>query len=155
MPGLVRTHKVCDMALGPRHGSEDFLVRLSMAERSDRQSTLGLLRSETVKGLAAPQTANVRKSALRFRDRLRRLLSDSKALIPWLPGSPARGKINRKRGVIVNPFTAQPLLPSFPVRALALTQAYAKKVSCSDDQKRARDSGLLRPGLFGFSTRSQ
>jgi len=35
-------------------------------------------------------------------NRLQRQLSDSKALIPWLPGRPARGTVNRKWGVIVN-----------------------------------------------------
>ena len=35
-------------------------------------------------------------------NRLQRRLSDSKALIPWVPGSPAKGKVNRKWGVIVN-----------------------------------------------------
>jgi predicted transcriptional regulator of viral defense system len=34
--------------------------------------------------------------------RLQRQLSDSKALIPWIPGKPARGTINRKWRVIVN-----------------------------------------------------
>ena len=33
---------------------------------------------------------------------LQRQLSDSKALIPWIPGRPARGTVNRKWGVIVN-----------------------------------------------------
>jgi predicted transcriptional regulator of viral defense system len=35
-------------------------------------------------------------------NRLRRLLSHSKGLIPWIPGIPARGKVSRKWGVIVN-----------------------------------------------------
>jgi len=33
---------------------------------------------------------------------LQRQLSDSKALIPWIPGRPAKGTVNRKWGVIVN-----------------------------------------------------
>jgi predicted transcriptional regulator of viral defense system len=33
---------------------------------------------------------------------LQRQLSNSKSLIPWIPGRPARGKINREWGVIVN-----------------------------------------------------
>jgi len=33
---------------------------------------------------------------------LRRQLSDSKALIPWIPGRSAKGTVNRKWGVIVN-----------------------------------------------------
>ena len=39
--------------------------------------------------------------------------------------SPAESK--PARTIIINPFTGQPLLPSFPVRALALTEAYAEK----------------------------
>lgn len=35
-------------------------------------------------------------------DRLQRQLSKSNALIPWIPGSPAKGTINRKWGLIVN-----------------------------------------------------
>jgi predicted nucleotidyltransferase component of viral defense system len=31
------------------------------------------------------------------------------------------------RTIIINPFTGQPLVPGFPVRALALTEAYAEK----------------------------
>jgi predicted transcriptional regulator of viral defense system len=38
----------------------------------------------------------------RFIKPLQRQLSDSKALIPWVPGKPAKGNINRKWGVIVN-----------------------------------------------------
>ncbi len=38
----------------------------------------------------------------RFIKSLQRQLSDSKALIPWVPGKSAKGKINRKWGVIVN-----------------------------------------------------
>jgi len=34
--------------------------------------------------------------------RLQRQLSDSKALIPWIPGKPVKGAVNRKWGVIVN-----------------------------------------------------
>jgi len=34
--------------------------------------------------------------------RLERKLSRSKALIPWIPGKPARGGINRKWGIIAN-----------------------------------------------------
>lgn len=34
--------------------------------------------------------------------RLQRQLSDSKALISWIPGKPAKGIVNRKWGVIVN-----------------------------------------------------
>ncbi len=34
--------------------------------------------------------------------KLQRQLSDSKALIPWVPGKAARGTVNRKWGVIVN-----------------------------------------------------
>ncbi len=34
--------------------------------------------------------------------RLQRQLSDSKALIPWIPGKSAKGTVNRKWGVIVN-----------------------------------------------------
>jgi predicted transcriptional regulator of viral defense system len=34
--------------------------------------------------------------------RLLRQLSDSKALIPWIPGKPVKGAVNRKWGVIVN-----------------------------------------------------
>ena len=34
--------------------------------------------------------------------RLQRQLSDSRSLIPWIPVKPARGKANRKWGVIVN-----------------------------------------------------
>jgi predicted transcriptional regulator of viral defense system len=33
---------------------------------------------------------------------LQRQLRNSKSLIPWIPGRPAKGKINRKWGVIVN-----------------------------------------------------
>jgi predicted transcriptional regulator of viral defense system len=33
---------------------------------------------------------------------LQRQLSNSKSLIPWVPGRPAKGKINRKWGVILN-----------------------------------------------------
>jgi len=35
-------------------------------------------------------------------DQLQRQLNNSKSLIPWIPGKPAKGKINRKWGVIVN-----------------------------------------------------
>jgi predicted transcriptional regulator of viral defense system len=35
-------------------------------------------------------------------DRLQRQLSKSNALIPWIPGSPAKGTVNRKWGLIVN-----------------------------------------------------
>lgn len=35
-------------------------------------------------------------------NRLQRQLSDSKALIPWIPGRSARGTVNRKWGVIIN-----------------------------------------------------
>jgi predicted transcriptional regulator of viral defense system len=35
-------------------------------------------------------------------NRLQGQLSDSKALIPWVPGRPTKGKANRKWGVIVN-----------------------------------------------------
>ena len=35
-------------------------------------------------------------------NRLQRQLSDSKALIPWIPSRPTKGTINRKWGVIVN-----------------------------------------------------
>jgi predicted transcriptional regulator of viral defense system len=35
-------------------------------------------------------------------DQLQRQLSNSTSLIPWIPVKPARGKINRKWGVIVN-----------------------------------------------------
>jgi predicted transcriptional regulator of viral defense system len=35
-------------------------------------------------------------------DQLQSQLSDSKALIPWIPTGPARGNVNRKWGVIVN-----------------------------------------------------
>ena len=35
-------------------------------------------------------------------NQLQRQLSDSKALIPWIPSRPARGTANRKWGVIVN-----------------------------------------------------
>lgn len=38
----------------------------------------------------------------RFTKPLQRQLSDSKALIPWIPGKSAKGSINRKWGVIVN-----------------------------------------------------
>jgi len=34
--------------------------------------------------------------------RLQRQLSDSKALIPWIPGKSTKGTVNRKWGVIVN-----------------------------------------------------
>lgn len=34
--------------------------------------------------------------------RLQRKLSDSKALIPWIPGKSTRGKVNRDWGIIVN-----------------------------------------------------
>jgi len=34
--------------------------------------------------------------------RLQSQLSDSKALIPWIPGKPTKGTVNRKWGVIVN-----------------------------------------------------
>jgi predicted transcriptional regulator of viral defense system len=39
---------------------------------------------------------------VRIIDQLQRQLSNSKSLIPWIPGKPAKGKINRKWGVIVN-----------------------------------------------------
>jgi predicted transcriptional regulator of viral defense system len=39
---------------------------------------------------------------VRIIDQLQRHLSNSKSLIPWIPGKSARGKINRKWGVIVN-----------------------------------------------------
>ncbi len=35
-------------------------------------------------------------------DQLQRKLSDSKSLIPWIPGKPAKGSANRKWGLIVN-----------------------------------------------------
>ena len=35
-------------------------------------------------------------------DQLQSQLSDSKALIPWIPAKPAKGKVNRKWGLIVN-----------------------------------------------------
>ena len=38
----------------------------------------------------------------RMTNRLQRQLSDSKALIPWIPGRPTKGTVNRKWGVIVN-----------------------------------------------------
>jgi len=38
----------------------------------------------------------------RIMNRLRRQLSDSKALIPWIPGWSTKGTVNRKWGVIVN-----------------------------------------------------
>ena len=38
----------------------------------------------------------------RFLTRLRTRLSDSTALIPWIPGQPNRGRIDRRWGVIVN-----------------------------------------------------
>jgi len=38
----------------------------------------------------------------RFTKPLQRKLSDSKALIPWVPGKSGKGNINRKWGVIVN-----------------------------------------------------
>jgi len=34
--------------------------------------------------------------------RLQRQLSNSKTPIPWIPGRPAKGTVNRKWGVIVN-----------------------------------------------------
>jgi hypothetical protein len=34
--------------------------------------------------------------------RLLHQLSDSKALIPWIPSRAARGTVNRKWGIIVN-----------------------------------------------------
>jgi predicted transcriptional regulator of viral defense system len=40
--------------------------------------------------------------APRILNRLRRQLSNSKALIPWVPGTSAKGSINRKWGVIAN-----------------------------------------------------
>ncbi|MCK5202327.1 MAG: hypothetical protein KAR15_00595, partial [Desulfobacterales bacterium] len=39
---------------------------------------------------------------VRVIDQLQRQLRYSKSLIPWIPGKPAKGKINRKWGVIVN-----------------------------------------------------
>jgi predicted transcriptional regulator of viral defense system len=38
----------------------------------------------------------------RILNRLLRQLSDSKALIPWIPGRSAKGTVNRKWGVIIN-----------------------------------------------------
>ena len=38
----------------------------------------------------------------RIINRLQRQLSDSKALIPWIPGRSAKGTVNRKWGIIVN-----------------------------------------------------
>jgi predicted transcriptional regulator of viral defense system len=38
----------------------------------------------------------------RIINRVQRQLSNSKALIPWIPGRSAKGKVNRKWGVIVN-----------------------------------------------------
>jgi predicted transcriptional regulator of viral defense system len=38
----------------------------------------------------------------RIINRLQRQLSDSKALIYWIPGRSAKGAVNRKWGVIVN-----------------------------------------------------
>ena len=38
----------------------------------------------------------------RIMNRLQRKLSNSKALIPWIPNRSTRGKINRKWGIIVN-----------------------------------------------------
>jgi predicted transcriptional regulator of viral defense system len=38
----------------------------------------------------------------RLINRLQRQLSDSKALIPWIPGKSAKGAVNRKWGIIVN-----------------------------------------------------
>ncbi|MGD9179984.1 MAG: type IV toxin-antitoxin system AbiEi family antitoxin domain-containing protein [Desulfobacterales bacterium] len=38
----------------------------------------------------------------KFINALQRQLSDSRALIPWVPGKSAKGNINRKWGVIVN-----------------------------------------------------
>jgi predicted transcriptional regulator of viral defense system len=38
----------------------------------------------------------------RIINRLQRQLSDSSALIPWIPGRPTKGTVNRKWGVIVN-----------------------------------------------------
>jgi predicted transcriptional regulator of viral defense system len=35
-------------------------------------------------------------------NRLQLQLSDSKALIPWIPGRPVKGSVNRKWGLIVN-----------------------------------------------------
>jgi predicted transcriptional regulator of viral defense system len=40
--------------------------------------------------------------ASKITDQLQRQLSDSKALIPWIPTRPAKGNANRKWGVIVN-----------------------------------------------------
>lgn len=39
---------------------------------------------------------------VRSTDQLQGQLSNSKSLIPWIPSKPAKGKINRKWGVIVN-----------------------------------------------------
>jgi predicted transcriptional regulator of viral defense system len=39
---------------------------------------------------------------LSITNRLQLQLSDSKALIPWIPGRPVRGTVNRKWGLIVN-----------------------------------------------------
>jgi predicted transcriptional regulator of viral defense system len=39
---------------------------------------------------------------VRITDQLQRQLSNSKSLIPWVPGKSAKGNINRKWGVIVN-----------------------------------------------------
>jgi predicted transcriptional regulator of viral defense system len=38
----------------------------------------------------------------RIINRVQRQLSNSKALIPWIPGRSAKGKVNRKWGIIVN-----------------------------------------------------
>ncbi len=38
----------------------------------------------------------------RITNRLQRQLSASSALIPWIPGRPAKGRINRKWGIIIN-----------------------------------------------------
>lgn len=38
----------------------------------------------------------------KVRHQLHHQLSDSKALIPWIPGRSARGRVNRKWGVIIN-----------------------------------------------------
>jgi predicted transcriptional regulator of viral defense system len=38
----------------------------------------------------------------RIMNRLQRKLSNSRALIPWIPNRSTRGKINRKWGIIVN-----------------------------------------------------
>ena len=38
----------------------------------------------------------------KYTEQLQRCLSGSNSLIPWVPGKPARGKADRKWGIIVN-----------------------------------------------------